>query len=134
MFKIRIQIKRRRRYTYKNNPEKRKLGTILLKNLLKRKLRRPSIPRQAAAPIIKKILTIKLNNHKPKRKRRNLSRIEIFTTRGYQSRGTLSRMIFSDSFLQAKSLLSCSERCQPKATRTMSRLSSIKRLKISKHL
>ena len=82
MFKISIQIKRRRRYTYSSNPEKRKLGTILLKNLLKRKLRRPSIPRQAAAPIIKKTLTIKLNNHKPKRKRRNPSKIEIFTTHG----------------------------------------------------
>ena len=135
MFKISSHItKSTRRSTYKNNPEKRKLGTIRSKNRLKRKLRRPSIPRQAAAPIIKKTLTIKLNNHKPKRKRRNPSKIEIFTTRGYQSRETFVGMIFSDSFLQAKSLLSCSERCQLKATRTMSRLSSIKRLKISKHL
>ena len=134
MFKISIQIKRRRRYTYNNSPEGPQLGRSRTGTFLKRKLRRPSIPRQAAAPIIKKTLTIKLNNHKPKRKRRNPSKIELFTTHGQQSRRKFLRLTLSDSYLQAKSLLSCSERCQLKATRTMSRLSSIKRLKISKHL
>ena len=82
MFTSSIQIKRRRRYTYNNGPERPQLGRSPPKNFLKRKLRRPSIPRQAAAPIIKKTLTIKLNNHKPKRKRRNPSKIELFTTHG----------------------------------------------------